>query len=149
MDEHLIRRVLERYMRANDDRSLEAILACFEETALYRVRGGEYHGHEAIRSFLATIGFQEGQPHWTEPGRLMDPPRMTHILSNPVIDIDGDEATAESDFTVVERDEEGHATFKLLGRYRDRLRRQADGTWLIAERTGVSLGRRNRFVAPA
>jgi hypothetical protein len=42
---------------------------------------------------------------------------------------------------VMVRDERGHAKMQLLGRYRDRLRRDAEAGWLITDRTGVSLAK--------
>ena len=78
---------------------------------------------------------------WTEPGELYKQPRSVHVISNPIIDVDGDEATAESDFVVVNRDDDGRAYISLVGRYRDQLNRQPDGRWLIAKRTGVSVAR--------
>jgi hypothetical protein len=58
-----------------------------------------------------------------------------------VIDVDGDSATSELDFQVVRRDAEGQAVTALIGRYRDRLRRRADGRWVITNRTAVSVAR--------
>ena len=36
-------------------------------------------------------------PAWTEPGRLLVQPGGTHLTANPVITVDGDDATAETD----------------------------------------------------
>jgi hypothetical protein len=141
-DELLVRRTLERYMRYNDDRRLDQILALFAPDAVYRVAGRIYTGHDQIRAFFVGVGYQEGRPQWIDDGQLMVMPRSAHLLSNPLIDVDGDDAVAESDFVVVERDDLGHGRISLAGRYRDRLRRQG-GTWLFAERTGVSMARRS------
>ena len=142
-DELLIRRTMERYMRYNDDRALDRIVSLFTADAVYRVVGEEHVGHDAIRAFLGARGFEDDRPEWTEPDQLMVMPRSTHVMSNPVIDVHGDDATAESDFVVIVRDNEGHAHIRLIGRYRDRLRRSTTGEWLIAERTGVSLARQD------
>jgi 3-phenylpropionate/cinnamic acid dioxygenase small subunit len=142
-DELLIRRTLERYMRYNDDRALDRLVALFTPDAVYRVGGGEHVGHEAIRAFLGPAGFRDGRSRWTDDDQLMVMPRSMHILSNPVIDVDGDRATAESEFIVLVRDEHGHAKMTLVGRYRDKLRRHESGEWLFTERTGVSLARHN------
>lgn len=142
-DEFLIRRVLEHYMRYNDDRAIDRLLSLFAEDAIYRVAGREYVGHEEMRSFLGGAGFHEGQPRWTDEGQLMVMPRSMHLMTNPVIDVAGDHATAESEFVVIVRDDSGRPKMSLVGRYRDRLRRDPVAGWLFTERTGVSLARQN------
>ena len=74
-------------------------------------------------------------------GELYKQPRSVHLSSNPIIDVEGDGATAESDFVVLSRDDDGHARISLVGRYRDELRRDDRGRWLITKRTGVSVAR--------
>jgi len=144
-DELEIRRLLERYMRFDDDWNLSRMVSVFERDAMYRVMGKEIVGTDAIRTFLAGNGMSDDLPNWRQPGMLMSPPWTTHILSNPIIEFeDDDTALVESDFTVVERDEAGHAVIPLAGRYRDKIVRQADGRWLIRERTGVSMRRRTK-----
>ena len=84
-------------------------------------------------------------PNWREPGQLMHPRVSTHILGNPVIGVDYEDTGAvESDFTVIERDEPGHAVIVLAGRYRNIVVRQVDGQWLIREGAGVSMRRRDK-----
>ena len=79
-------------------------------------------------------------PQWTEPDELLKQPPAAHWSSNPVIDVDGDTATAETDMLVVKRDEAGRAGITLVARYRDRLRRNDTG-WVIVNRTAVSVAR--------
>jgi 3-phenylpropionate/cinnamic acid dioxygenase small subunit len=141
LDEVAVRRTLERYMRANDDKDLDRILELFAPDAVYRVAGGQFVGHEKIAAFLRSLGFEAMRPRWTAADRLLVMPRLAHLLSNPVIDVDGDDARAESDFAVLDRDERGHGRIVLLGRYRDRLHRVAGHHWLFTERTGVSMAR--------
>jgi hypothetical protein len=43
--------------------------------------------------------------------------------------------------TVIMRGDDGKYTITMAARYRDRLRRGADGQWRIVTRTGVALGR--------
>ena len=140
-EELLIRRTLERYMRFNDDGDLDRILKLFAPDAVYRVGGEELVGQAAIGKFLSRFGYKTGRARWTDKDRLMVMPRTAHLMSNPVIDVDGDTATAESDFAVVDRNESGHARMILVGRYRDRLKKMADG-WVFVERTGVSMAKR-------
>jgi 3-phenylpropionate/cinnamic acid dioxygenase small subunit len=141
-DKLAIRELLERYMRYNDDGALDRVVALFAEDSIYQVSGNVLRGHDDIREFLGRGGaFTDGRPVWTEPGELYKQPRSVHVISNPIIDVDSDEATAESDFVVINRDANGRAYISLVGRYRDRLQRQPDGRWLIAKRTGVSVAR--------
>lgn len=141
-DKLAIRDLLERYMRYNDDGALDLVVGCFHEDGIYQVSGRILRGHGDLREFFSTGGsFIDNRPKWTEPGELYKQPRSVHICSNPIIEIDGDTARAESDFVVLTRDSGGHAKISLLGRYRDELRRDERGQWLIAKRTGVSAAR--------
>jgi hypothetical protein len=142
LDEIAVRRTLERYMRYNDDRRLDDIMTLFAPDAVYRVAGRMMTGHDEIRAFFTELGYRAGRPRWHDDDRLMVMPRSAHVLANPVIDVTGDLALAESDFVVVDRDESGHGRFSLIGRYRDRLRRAGD-SWVFTERTGVSMARCN------
>jgi hypothetical protein len=60
-DELQIRRLLEQYMRHNDDRALDRLLSLFTPDAIYRVGGGEHIGHEGMRRFLGGVGFKDDQ----------------------------------------------------------------------------------------
>ncbi|MGE0796191.1 MAG: nuclear transport factor 2 family protein [Acidimicrobiia bacterium] len=139
LDKLEIRDVLERYMRYNDDLAADRIAELFDEDARFQIMGQVHVGREAIRSFFARTG--ANAPPWHEPGELFRQPGSVHISSNPVIDVDGDTATAESDFCVVRRDGDGRARPVLVGRYRDRLHKLDDGRWVIDTRTGVSAAR--------
>lgn len=140
-DELFIRRMLEQYMRFNDDRALDRLLSLFAPDAIFRFAGGEHVGHDAIREVLGRSGFRDDQPRWTDDDQLMVMPRSMHLMTNPIIDVDGDVATAESEFVVLVRDADGRPKIALMGRYRDRLRRDTDEGWLFTERTGVSIAR--------
>jgi SnoaL-like domain len=145
-DKLAIRETLERYMRYNDDGALDRLLGLFDADAVLQVVGRVLRGHEQIRAFLSEGGaFSDGKPRWTDPGQLLIQPRSAHVSSNPVIDVDGDgdgrTATAETEFVVLQRDDDGRARVTLVGRYRDRLRKTDDGRWVFRQRTGVSLAR--------
>lgn len=139
IDKLEIRELLERYMRYNDDRAADKMVELFDEDVRFQVVGRVYAGREELRELFSMA--DPNPPHWTEPGELFKQPGSVHVSSNPVIDIEGDSATAETDFLVVTRDENGRAHSSLVGRYRDRLHRRDDGRWVILTRTGVSVAR--------
>jgi ketosteroid isomerase-like protein len=134
-----IREVIERYMRLNDNRDADHIVELFAPDARLQVGGRAFVGHAEIRALYQG----QGPPlsNWIRPGELLQQPASSHLSANPIIEVDGDTATAETDFLVVRRDAEGRASCRLSGRYRDRLRRTDDGRWLFTLRTGVSIAR--------
>ncbi len=139
IDKLEIRDVLERYMRHNDDRAADKLVELLDEGVRFEVMGHVYIGREAVRELISSE--LSDPPRWTEPGALLRQPGSTHVASNPIIEIVGDGATAETDFVVLRRDDNGRANVTLLGRYRDRLRRREDGQWVITTRTAVSVAR--------
>jgi 3-phenylpropionate/cinnamic acid dioxygenase small subunit len=69
--------------------------------------------------------------------KTMDGARGTsfHVVSNPIIELDGDRATSEVMWTVVARDKQDNATVTMLGRHRDQLTRER-GRWRFLRREG-------------
>jgi ketosteroid isomerase-like protein len=138
VDKLEIREVIERSMRYIDDQAGRRLAALFDEDAVLQLAGTVFAGREAIGNMFRSSA---DPPRWTEPGELLKQPAGVHRGSNPVIDVDGDTATAETDMLVLERDQEGRARITLVARYRDRFRRSDDGRWVITNRTGVSVAR--------
>lgn len=136
IDKLSIRELIERAMRYVDDHDGPRLAALFADDGVMQL-AGMVMDREAIRA----IGGGASPVDWTQPGELLKQPASTHLSSNPVIEIRGDTAVAETDMVVLNRDESGRARITLVARYRDRLRRAADGRWLIANRTGVSVAR--------
>ncbi len=140
-DKLAIREVIEQYMRWNDDGDFASIVGVFTEDATFQFFGRVLAGRDAISEFFAGV-FPAPPTHWTEGGSLFVQPRSIHISSNPIINVTGDTATAETDFEVVQRNGDGRAEVTLIGRYRDRFERDSGtGKWLIECRTGVSVAR--------
>ena len=66
-----------------------------------------------------------------------DHDRQHHLVLNPVIDVDGDTATAKSTWGFVTRSETDTPVLLMLGTYYDELRRTADG-WKFSRRVAYS-----------
>ena len=126
-------------MRHNDDRAADRLVELLDEDVQFQVMGRVYNGREAVRELISSD--PSDPPSWTEPGALLRQPGSTQVASNPIIEIVGDSATAETDFVVLRLDDNGRANVTLLGRYRDHLRRREDGKWVITTRTAVSVAR--------
>jgi ketosteroid isomerase-like protein len=62
-----------------------------------------------------------------------DSTRTLHLVDNPVIDVDGDRATAYSTWVYIERDENDKPFLSLIGHYDDVLTR-VDGRWKFQRR---------------
>ena len=58
-----------------------------------------------------------------------------HIISSPQVQLDGDAATSEVMWTVVNRTRDGEAALSMIGRHRDELVRE-NGRWRFARRRG-------------
>jgi uncharacterized protein (TIGR02246 family) len=132
-----IREIIERSVRYIDDHDGYAFADLFEEDGVMQLAGTLFEGRQAIRGMFRQA---ESRPRWTERGELLKQPGSMHLTSNPVIEVDGDSATAETDMVTLKRDDAGRAKITLLARYRDRLRR-ANGRWRISSRTGVSIAK--------
>lgn len=60
-------------------------------------------------------------------------PRTRHLVLNPIVDVDGDTATARSTFVVVQRTETVPLQPIVVGRYADAFARD-DAGWYFTER---------------
>ncbi len=59
-----------------------------------------------------------------------------HIISSPMIDLDGDRATSSVMWTVAKRGEDGMAEVQMVGRHEDELIRTDEG-WRFKKRRGL------------
>jgi uncharacterized protein (TIGR02246 family) len=131
-----IRALIERSVRHVDDQDAAAFADLFEDDGVLQLAGTVFAGQDALRAMFGGASRRA----WTEPGGLLLQPGSMHLTGNPVIEIEGDVATAETDMVTLVRADDGRSKITLLARYRDRLRRGADGRWRLRSRTGVSLG---------
>jgi alpha-D-ribose 1-methylphosphonate 5-triphosphate diphosphatase PhnM len=124
---------LARYGHAIDY-GLEAVwLDCFTDDGAFDVRARNsaemtrrFEGRSQLAGFVAQ--------HTRAPDAY-----HKHLMVEPRVTVDGDEATAESYFVRVDADmaasgAPGATRIVAIGRYRDRLTRGPDGRWRFRER---------------
>jgi 3-phenylpropionate/cinnamic acid dioxygenase small subunit len=128
-DEWAINRLLVRYCRYLDDGRYDDLAELFTPDGVLDAMGVRAEGRSAVREFFPTEAPAVGRPS------------SCHLLSNVMVDIDGDSARAESNWTLIQRDETGQMGIVLAGRYSDELQ-QIDGEWYLSHRRPVALARR-------
>lgn len=113
-DREAIKELRAEYCYRIDNRDWDGFTALFTEDAHLDFGPiGSFDGHDAIREFAENIvGARQ--------------PFLSHMLHNPVIDIDGDSGTGRWYFEVPCTFDDGDAGW-IQGRYRDSYRRDAGG----------------------
>ena len=133
-DRNQVVEALYRYAHAFESGTDEEFVDCFTDDGVFEIRYGAHYGgrpmsrHEGaeqIRRYVAGHASRgAGRPQF-------------RMLADPIVRIDGDQATARS-YLVGVQPFDGQPELIDLGRYEDRLRRVAPGDWRIAERvTGI------------
>jgi uncharacterized protein (TIGR02246 family) len=131
-DHEEIRQLYARYCHAGDSGDCDAFAACFTENAVVDANGSVSTGREAIRKTCESY----------RPVYATTP--MRHVIANSVIQVNGDEAQADSYFLLLASGE--HPGILRTGTYCDQLRR-VDGRWYLSERIARSDG--GPLTAPA
>lgn len=126
-DQDAIWRLFMTYKRHLDQRDFKAYASLFTDDAEWVGNLGKVVGPEQIEQLL-----NETLEVWDD-----DRERTHHLVLNPVIDVDGDVATAESSWGYVTRDAHDAPVLLMLGRYLDELRRTPDG-WRFSRRVAYS-----------
>ena len=111
------------YIEYLDTADLDGYAGLFaEDGEVLLAPGARAKGHEEIKALIARI----------VPGQTGN---AYHIVSSPIIHLDGDRATAQVMWTVIAKDAEGKPTVTMLGRHLDELVRE-HGHWRIQRRKG-------------
>jgi uncharacterized protein (TIGR02246 family) len=116
-DAEQIRQLYAKYCHAGDSGDCNAFAQCFTEDAVVDANGHLSTGRAAIRESCEAY----------RPVYAATP--MRHVVTNILIDVDGDEAQADSYFLLLAATE--HPGVLRTGTYRDRLRR-VDGHWFLS-----------------
>jgi uncharacterized protein (TIGR02246 family) len=119
-DKDEIRELLARYCFALDADRFEEMAALFTPDGVWQTAFGTGTGRAGIVAQARSIA--------TGPR-----PRRVHLTTNIVIDLDGDTATARSNWALVQNTPDGPA-IASAGAYLDRLTK-LDGRWLFKHRT--------------
>jgi uncharacterized protein (TIGR02246 family) len=123
-DEDQVRRTLSRYCQYLDDGDFDRWIELFSDDAVLHFAGRSSEGRAAIRAFMETVQPPEG--------------RGKHITANSLVDVDGDGATARTDYLFVHPTAGGLVPV-ATGRYHDELVRDGD-RWRFRQRRITLLG---------
>jgi ketosteroid isomerase-like protein len=126
-DQDAIWRLFMTYKTHLDQRDFKAYASLFTDDAVWIGNLGKCQGPQQIeRMLIETLEVFES-----------DRDRQHHLVLNPVVDVDGDTATAKSTWAFVTRSETDAPVLAMLGTYYDELRRTADG-WRFSRRVAYS-----------
>jgi len=121
-----------RYMYALDWHDAEVYASLFTQDAVLEWPEGRAQGREAIRSACVAIG--EHYRKLAEAAAPTKPARLRHFVTNRVIDIDGDRASARAYWFDLNNDNQPRWPYvPAYGHYEDELIRTADG-WRFTSR---------------
>jgi uncharacterized protein (TIGR02246 family) len=123
-DEDQVRRTLADYSQWCDDGRFDLWADLFTEDARLLVAGQSTEGRQVIRQYMEKV---------QHPGA-----RGKHITANTLVDVDGDTATAATDYLFV-RSTPGGLELIAAGRYHDLLVRDHD-RWRFRQREITLLG---------
>lgn len=109
-----------QHLDANDFDAYASLFA--EDAELLLGPTGRAKGRDNIRSMME-------QSVGGAPGSYI------HLISSPVVELDGDSATARVNWAAINRDADGRPHLGLLGHHKDELVR-VDGRWYFKRRAG-------------
>lgn len=129
-DESAISRIINEYAERLTRRDFDGYAALFAQQGVWENRGTVKKGAAEIKEMLVGMF---GQP---APGYVNTQNYM--LVSNVLVNVDGDRATANSRQTSIRRDENGNPLVILGGRYEDEFIRE-NGEWKILHRVDYSV----------
>lgn len=135
-DTEAIRRLLREYGKRLDAGDFQAYAQLFAADGEWVGGFGSVKGRDHIAPFMEKN--MSGPPPWEGPAAASAPPKPgpvgVHLLTNEIIDVDGDRATAWSRWTYMARNAEGTRPFPVIvGTYQDVLVRE-NGEWKFLRR---------------
>jgi hypothetical protein len=127
-DRAAIHEVMQKYVWSVDSLDADGYVSVFTEDAVIDSNGTIEKGHEAIRGVVT--GLLARQAANRAAGK--PPGNLYHVISNETISFQsGTEATYQSYWQTMRRNDEGRYIAGGFGRSEDHLVKQADGHWLI------------------
>jgi 3-phenylpropionate/cinnamic acid dioxygenase small subunit len=126
-DRDIVQR-LHSYCHAIDHGSEEEFLECFTDTATWTMR---FRGSDDEQRFAGRAAFIDFIRKAVRAPQVY----RKHLLVEPVVTRDGDTADASSYWLLIDAQPDGQPFVNSYGRYQDRLVRDGDGAWRLADRT--------------
>jgi uncharacterized protein (TIGR02246 family) len=114
-DHEAIRQLVARQAQLRDDDRIDEWIEGWADDGVFVAGGVRHEGRAAVRALADSL----------TTGRW----RALHLLSEPVIAVEGDTAVADTDHVIVAPTSEGRLVIRSVNRYHDRFRREADGAW--------------------
>ena len=129
-DRMAIERLLVEYGRTLDNRDFAAYSHLFSAKGEWKGALGSYRGPAAIQTAMEKI--------FTDAAADIPKGKNFHVMSNFIIDVQGDRATARSNF-IFYKLEGSKPVAEVAGRYEDVLVR-VGGAWKFQQRTALGPG---------
>ncbi len=117
-DEDQVKGTLARYCQLLDDGDFDGWIELFSDDAQLLFGGTTHEGRPSIRGYMEKVQPPEG--------------RGKHITANVLVDVDGDAASAHTDYLFVRPTAEG-LVLVATGRYHDQLVRDGEA-WRFSRR---------------
>ena len=151
-DRAMIEDLQARYLFAFDWGDAESYANTFAEDGILNFGWGEFRGRQAIREFLEP---GDGEPRESAAPEGERPRVGRHIISNIVVEINGDNAKGWAYWTHMVTGPTGYGTVDFFGHYEDEMVK-VNGEWLFSRRhiyneaiPEWAAGRNNPLVSPS
>lgn len=119
-DHEAIRQLIAQQAQRRDDDRIDEWIEAWADDGVFVARDHRYEGRAAVKALADSLTTGS----W----------RALHLLSEPVITVDGDTATASTDHVIVAPASDRRLVIRAASRYYDRFRREPDGAWRYTER---------------